>query len=181
VSAVPQKNGTIVWFVGLSGSGKSTIGRIVERRLQQNGIPHAVLDGDELRQTLSPDLGFSYEDRMQHIRRTMLVARLLSRNGIVVLAPLITPYREMREECRRTLPAYKEVYVRCPLEHCIARDVKGLYAEAIAGRISQFTGISDRFDEPDNPSLVVETDKETPEISAGKVIRLLRDSGVQLP
>ncbi len=176
-----QQNGTVVWFVGLSGSGKSTIGRIVEQWLHRHSIPHAVLDGDELRQTLSPDLGFSYEDRIQHIRRTTLVARLLSRNGIVVLASLITPYQEMREECRSMLPAYEEVYVKCPLERCIARDVKGLYAKAMAGQIPQFTGISDRFDEPGNPSLVVETDKETPEISAGKVIRLLRESGVRLP
>ena len=177
---MPLNNGTVVWFVGLSGSGKSTIGKIVERHLRQHDIPHALLDGDELRRVLSPDLGFSYEDRMRHIRRTLLVAKLLSRNGIVVLASLITPYREMREECRRELPAYEEVYVKCPLERCVERDVKGLYRRAIAGQIPRFTGITDRFDEPDNPSLIIETDKESPESSADRVIRLLRKRGVRL-
>ncbi len=177
---MPLGNGTIVWFVGLSGSGKSTISRIVERQLRERNIAHAVLDGDELRQALSPDLGFTYQDRMQHIRRTIYMTRLLSRNGVVVLAPLITPYREMREECRRELPSYEEVYVKCPLDRCIERDVKGLYRKAIAGQIPRFTGISDRFDEPDHPSLVIETDKETPEESASRVVRLLRDRGVPL-
>jgi len=170
---MPRENGTVVWFVGLSGSGKTTIGRLVEKELQERGIPCAVLDGDELRSAISPDLGFAYEDRMTHIRRTLLVAGLLARNGLVVLAPLITPYREMRELCRTRLPSYLEVYVRCPIETCILRDVKGLYRQALAGRIPLFTGIGDRFDEPENPDLVVDTNAETPEESARRVIRLL--------
>ncbi|MFC4302200.1 adenylyl-sulfate kinase [Cohnella boryungensis] len=172
--------GTVVWFVGLSGSGKTTIGRIVSQELQRRNIAHAVLDGDELRQALSSDLGFSRPDRMKHIQRTLFVAQLLSRNGIVVLVPLITPYKEMREQCRASLPSYAEVYVKCPLERCIERDVKGLYRKALAGEIPHFTGIDDRFDEPDSPDLTIETDGETPASSAGRIMELLRRRGVKL-
>mgnify|MGYP001331213804 CR=1 FL=1 len=169
--------GTVVWFVGLSGSGKTTISRLVEKELDRRGVLRAVLDGDELRQAISPDLGFGYEDRMSHIRRTPYMAGWLSRNGFVVLAPLIPPYREMREMCRELLPSFREVYVKCPIGECIARDVKGLYRKALAGEIPEFTGISDRFDEPESSDLILETDRESPEESARKVCDLLRDVG----
>jgi adenylylsulfate kinase len=161
--------------VGLSGSGKTTISRIVESKLKAEGVLLEILDGDEIRKIISADLGFGYDDRMTHIRRTAFVASLLARNGIVVLAPLITPYREMREYCREKLQgAYLEIYVECPIEICIERDVKGLYRKALRGEIPMFTGLTDRFDEPDNPDLFVRAALETPEQSADNVVALLR-------
>ncbi|QJD85129.1 adenylyl-sulfate kinase [Cohnella herbarum] len=165
---------TVCWLVGLSGSGKSTISRLVESTLKLSGIKIEVLDGDDIRKRLSPDLGYEYNDRITQVKRTVFLAEILARHGILVLAPLITPYTEMREYCRKQLVSYVEVYVKCPIDICMERDVKGLYKKAIEGRIPLFTGLTDRFDEPISPDLIVETDKESPEESAAKVVDLLR-------
>ncbi|HEY0828139.1 MAG TPA: adenylyl-sulfate kinase [Bacilli bacterium] len=168
-----SRQGITLWFYGLSGSGKSTICREVMRELSAMGMSVEMLDGDEMRKNINSRLGFSYEDRKQNVRNAAYIANLLTRNGVVVLASFITPYREMREECRRNIETYAEIYVKCPLRECIRRDVKGLYRKAFKGEIPNFTGISDPFEEPVSPDLVLETDLETLEESKQKVISYL--------
>jgi adenylylsulfate kinase len=124
VSLVPH--GKVIWFVGLSGAGKTTISLLVQEKLREQGIACERLDGDDLRKTLCSDLGYAYLDRLENVRRVSFVAELLSRNGITVLVSLITPYREMRDHCRQAISSYTEAFVKCPLEHCINRDVKGI-------------------------------------------------------
>jgi adenylylsulfate kinase len=165
-----------LWFTGLPCSGKTTISEIVEKELRERGLNIEVLDGDEVRKNLSKDLGFSKEDRDTHIRRIGFLAKLLSRNGVATLAAFVSPYREIRDFLRSEILNFVEVYVKCSLEACIQRDVKGMYKKAIAGEIKNFTGISDPYEEPLNPEVIVETDKETPEESAQKVLRKLESS-----
>jgi adenylyl-sulfate kinase len=136
-----------------------------------------VLDGDEVRKNLSQGLGFSKEDRDTNIRRIGYVAKLLSRNGVAVITSAISPYREVREEVRREIGDFIEVYVKCPLEVLARRDVKGLYARALRGEIPNFTGVSDPYEEPLHPEVTVETDRETVEESVGKVLRFLEERG----
>jgi adenylylsulfate kinase len=126
--------------------------------LRQHGTLVEVLDGDEIRRSLSADLGFSAKDRQEHARRVIFLSKLLVRNGINVIVPLISPYRETRELARQELERFIEVYVKCPLEECIRRDVKGLYGRAIRGEITEFTGISDPYEPPESPEVTVETD-----------------------
>jgi len=171
------QTGVAVWFTGLSGAGKSTISEAVAERLRKRQIPVEILDGDVMRQKLAPDLGFSKQDRYANIARAAYVAQLLVKNGILVLAPFISPYRDMREYVRREIGSFVEVYVKCSLEECIRRDVKGLYQKALSGEIAAFTGISDPFEEPEHPDLVLETDRETVEQSADKVVEYLLQKG----
>lgn len=170
--------GFTLWFTGLPCSGKTTIAELVEKELRARGLRVESLDGDEIRRHFSSDLGFSKEDRDKHIRRMGFIAKLLSRNGVATLAAFVSPYREIREQIRSEIENFVEVYVKCPLEVCIQRDVKGMYKKALAGEIKNFTGISDPYEEPLNPELIVETDKESPEESAQKVIRKLEDLGL---
>ncbi len=178
--AIGQKGFTL-WFTGLSGAGKTTISRIVREELLRRGRNVEVLDGDEVRENLSKGLGFSKEDRDTNIKRIGYVAKLLTRNGVAVITAAISPYRETRDYVRREIGNFVEVYVKCPIEVCIQRDVKGLYKKALAGEIKQFTGVSDPYEEPLNPEVVVETDRETPEESAAKVIRRLEELGYLEP
>jgi len=168
-----MQKGYTLWFTGLSGAGKTTLGNLVERELKARGIKVECLDGDVVRRGLCRDLGFSREDRMKNIERVCFVAELLDRNGIWVVASFITPYRGMRGLCRKELSNYVEVYVRCSLDVLINRDIKGLYRKAMAGEIANSTGISDPFEEPDNPDIVVRTDRETPEESLARIIAWL--------
>lgn len=170
-----MQKGYTLWFTGLSGAGKTTLGNLVEMELKTRGIKVECLDGDVIRQGLCRDLGFSPEDRMKNIERVCFVAKLLNHNGIWVMASFITPYRSMRSLCRNELSNYIEVYVQCHRDVLINRDIKGLYKKAIAGEIANFTGISDPFEEPDNPDIVVQTDRETPEESRVKIITWLKD------
>ncbi len=147
----------VLWFTGLSGSGKTTTARCVEAILRERGVRTELLDGDELRETICRGLGFAREDRLENIRRIAYVAKLLSRNGVTVLVSAITPYREMRDYVRAHVPGYTEIYVRCPLEECEKRDVKGLYAKARRGEIAAFTGISDPYEEPTDADVVIDT------------------------
>lgn len=172
-----EARGFTVWLTGLSGAGKTTIARALERELRRRGCRVEILDGDEVRKHLSQGLGFSKEDRDTNIRRIGYVAKLLSRNGVAVITSAISPYREVREEVRREIGDFVEVYVKCPLEVLARRDVKGLYARALRGEIPNFTGISDPYEEPLHPEVVVETDRETVEESAGKVLRFLEERG----
>jgi adenylylsulfate kinase len=168
------QKGITVWFTGLSGAGKTTISKLVETELKKSKLKVEALDGDIVRQHLTADLGFSKEDRQKNIERVVFVAKLLTRNDIIVLASFITPYQQMRDYCRREIGSLVEVYVKCPLEKCIQRDVKGLYKKALNGEIRGFTGISDSFEEPINPEIIVETDQETAKESAAKVLAYLK-------
>src|SRR5262249_39566085 len=154
IPAMSQKGFTL-WFTGLSGAGKTTLSNIIEEELRKRGLRVEVLDGDVVRTNLSKGLGFSKEDRDINIRRIGFVCHLLSRNGVAAIAAAISPYREIRDEVRRTVVDFVEVYVKCPLDVCVQRDVKGLYAKAIAGEIPVFTGVSDPYEEPLNPEVTV--------------------------
>jgi adenylyl-sulfate kinase len=183
--------GFTVWFTGLSGAGKTTLGTALATELAARGVKVEILDGDEVRTNLSKGLGFSKEDRDTNIRRIGYVSRLLARNGAGVIAAAISPYREVREEVRRSIEAegaaFIEVFAKCPIDILAERDVKGLYKKALAGEIKEFTGISDPYEEPENPEVIVETDRETIEQSANKIIqelerqRLLRTAAASVP
>jgi adenylyl-sulfate kinase len=163
-------NGFTVWFTGLPSSGKSTLARMVEDVLKDRGFHVEVLDGDEVRLRLSKGLGFSKEDRDENIRRIAYVAKVVTRCGAVAITCAISPYRDIRNEARAEIGRFVEVYVKCDLEECIRRDVKGLYKKALSGEIKNFTGISDPYEEPLNPEIVVETHKETHQESVYKII-----------
>jgi len=172
-----ERRGFTLWLTGLPSSGKSTLAELVAKRLRTAGHPVELLDGDEVRLRLSKGLGFSKDDRDENIRRISYVARLLTRVGAVAITAAISPYREIREEARREIGDFVEVYVKCPLEECVRRDVKGLYRKAIGGEIPRFTGISDPYEAPESPDVVVETDREAPEDSAEKILGALRRLG----
>jgi adenylyl-sulfate kinase len=165
--------GLTVWFTGLSGAGKSTISQAVATRLYAMGMRYELLDGDTVRQHLCKDLGFSKPDRDENIRRIGFVADLLTRNGVVVLAAAISPYRSIREEVRARVCDFIEVYVNTPLNICEERDPKGLYRKARAGLLPQFTGIDDPYEAPEHPEVECRTDRETLEESAEKVVRAI--------
>ncbi len=169
--------GFTVWFTGLSGAGKSTIAEALEPALRARGVNVEILDGDIVRTNLSKGLGFSKEDRDTNILRIGFVAHLLSRNGVGVITSAISPYREIRDQVREQNGDFIEVFVKCPLEELIRRDVKGLYEKAIKGEIKNFTGVSDPYEEPLNPEVTVETDKETVEESTAKVLAAIEQHG----
>ncbi len=175
--------GFTIWFTGLSGAGKSTIARLVEKELRQRGMKVEVLDGDVVRTHLSKGLGFSKEDRDTNIRRIGWVCEVLSRNGVVAIGAAISPYRAIRDEIRARIPNFIEVYVQAPIDVLAERDVKGLYKKALAGEIANFTGVSDPYEPPLNPEVVCYSDgRETPEESAAKVVAKLEEMGlVPLP
>lgn len=172
-----NQRGFTLWFTGLSGSGKTAIARQVEQELRRRGLKVERLDGDIVRQGLTRDLGFSREDRDKNIERVTFVARLLTRNGVAVLCSFISPYRERRQKSRQEIGEFIEVYVDCPLEVCAQRDVKGLYARALAGQIENFTGVSDPYEPPENPEIVCHTAEETLEESTAKVLAYLEEHG----
>ena len=165
--------GFTLWFTGLPSSGKSTLARSVEEILLERGMNVEVLDGDEVRENLSKGLGFSKEDRDTNIRRIGFVAKLLSRNGTVAITAAISPYRDVRDEMRRAIGRFVEVYVKCPIEVLTERDVKGLYRKALAGEIKHFTGVDDPYEPPLKPEIVVESDRESVAESVDKIIRTL--------
>ena len=168
--------GFTLWFTGLSGAGKTTISKLVEEELRQRRRRLEILDGDVVRENLSKGLGFSKEDRDTNIRRIAFVADLLSRNGVPVITAAISPYREIREEARDLMGArFIEVYIEASVEACAERDVKGLYKKAFAGEIKEFTGVSDPYEEPLDPEIVLDTENETPEESAQKLIDYLEE------
>ena len=174
------QKGVVVWFTGLSGSGKSTVAREVEKKLFEQGHLVYVLDGDNIRFGLNKNLGFSPEDRVENIRRVGEVAKLYADAGVIALTAFISPYRSDRDLARNLLKEgeFIEVFVGCPLEECEKRDVKGLYQKARAGEIEEFTGVSAPYEEPVAPELVLNSANETPEQSAEKVIGYLRDQGI---
>ena len=169
--------GFVVWFTGLPSAGKSTLARLLEGALRRRGWPVEVLDGDEVRLRLTKGLGFSREDRDENIRRISFVARLLARHGVATITAAISPYRGAREEARREIGRFVEVYVKCALDTCVQRDVKGLYRRALAGEITNFTGISDPYEEPLAPEVTVQTDRESAEESVGRILARLEALG----
>lgn len=169
--------GFVVWLTGLPSSGKTTIARILEKHLRDRGLKVELLDGDEVRRWLSPKEGFSREDRERHLRRVAYVSKLLARNGVAVLASFVSPYRSARGEARRVVEGeglkFVEVYVKCSLEECMRRDPKGLYRMALRGEIENMTGVQDPYEEPINPEVVVDSEAETPERCAEKILNKL--------
>jgi adenylyl-sulfate kinase len=172
-----MERGFTIWFTGLSGAGKSTLATILAQELEDLGHRVELLDGDEVRKNLSSGLGFSKADRDANIRRIAYVAKLLSRHGVVAITAAISPYREIRDEARREIRNFVEVFVDCPIEVCEERDVKGLYARARRGEIAQFTGVSDPYEPPLNPEVTVYTHRETPRESVDKILGVLADLG----
>jgi adenylyl-sulfate kinase len=171
-----QWEGFTLWFTGLSGSGKSTISDVIVKEFERRGVPVEVLDGDVVRENLSKGLGFSKEDRDTNIRRIAFVADLVSKNGTPVITAAISPYREIRDEARELMDGrFVEAYVATSLEECERRDVKGLYAKARSGEIPEFTGVSDPYEPPESPELVVETEGRTPEESAQQILDYLEE------
>ena len=171
--------GYTLWFTGLSGAGKTTISKHVEEELRARGSKLEILDGDVVRENLSKGLGFSKEDRDTNIRRITFVADLLSRNGVPVITAAISPYRELRDEAREKMgERFIEIYVKASVEVCAERDPKGLYEKAFAGEIKEFTGVSDPYEPPLDPEVTLDTEVESPEESAGKIIAHLEERGL---
>jgi adenylylsulfate kinase len=176
-----SESGLTLWFTGLSGAGKSTIGEAVEAQLRERGAKVEILDGDVVRTNLSKGLGFSKEDRDTNIRRIAFVADLLSRNGVVAITAAISPYREIRQEARELMgDRFVEIYVKASVEECARRDVKGLYEKAFKGEIKEFTGVSDPYEPPEYAEVTVDTEHETVEESAAKVLAYIDSRVVQV-
>lgn len=170
---------TVVWFTGLPCSGKTTLANKLARELEKRELKVERLDGDIVRKRLSQDLGFSREDRAINIDRVSFVSNLLSRNGVIVLASFVSPFRKRRRKTRREMGnRYVEVFVNCPVEECIKRDVKGMYKKALNGEIKGFTGVDDPYEKPLNPEIIINSKEEKIEDSVNKIINKLIELGV---
>ena len=170
--------GCTVWFTGLSGAGKSTVSTLLHQRLSAAGAKVELLDGDVVRTHLSKGLGFSREGRDENIRRIGFVCELLSRNGVIVIAAVISPYREARDTVRARIPNFVEIFMECPMDVLVERDVKGLYKRALAGEIENFTGVSDPYEAPASPELTIHSSQETPQQSVDRVWLTLKSLGL---
>jgi adenylylsulfate kinase len=173
-----RDRGFTLWFTGLPCSGKSTLAELVAKGIELRGRGVEVLDGDRVRTNLTKGLGFSKADRDENIRRIGFVCGLLSKHGAVAISAAISPYRSLRDEVRSKIENFVEIYVDTPLEVCIARDVKGMYRKALAGEMKNFTGVSDPYEPPPHPELVIRTQNETPEESAALVLAKLEELGL---
>jgi len=169
--------GFVLWFTGLSGSGKSTLSRLIEGELRQRGCKVEVLDGDEVRENLSKGLGFSKEDRDTNILRIGYVSKLLARNGAIAITAAISPYAEVRNQCRAMNRNFVEVYAECSIEELTRRDVKGLYAKALSGEIKNFTGISDPYQAPENAEITINSETQSEEESLLAIMSFLEGQG----
>ena len=168
----------VIWLTGLPCSGKTTISRALEKKLKSQGKEVVVLDGDELRKTISKDLGFSEEDRKKHNERVIKLAKELNDKGKFVILALVSPIRKVREEARRTIgESFIEVYLSCPLAICIKRDVKGHYRKALNGEIKNFTGIGQKYEEPLNPEVIIYSALETEQQSVDRLFKFLKERG----
>ena len=171
------QRGFTIWFTGLSGAGKSTLAEALEPVLKARGHNVEILDGDVVRTNLSKGLGFSKEDRDTNILRIGFVAHLLSRNGVAVITAAISPYKEIRDQNRALIKDFVEVYVECSIPELTRRDVKGLYEKALKGEIQNFTGVSDPYEAPEHPEVVVNSEHETVEESMNKILAYLEGAG----
>ncbi len=172
-----NERGFTIWFTGLPCSGKSTVADAVAEELRKQRLKVERLDADIIRRYLWRELGYSKEDRDENIRRVAYLAQLLTRNGVAVLTSFISPYRELRDYARREIGDFVEVYVKCPVEVCMQRDTRGMYKKALAGDIHNFTGISDPYEEPLYPEVLIESDKEPLAQSVGRVMAKLKEFG----
>ena len=172
-----EQKGVTVWFTGMSGAGKTALAVPLEQELRRRGLKVERLDGDIVRESLTRDLGFSKEDRDKNIERVTFVAKLLTRNGVIVLCSFISPYREVRAKVAKEVGNFVEVYCYAPLETLIERDVKGLYKKALAGEIENFTGVSDPYEPPENPDVTTDSSAESIEESLGKILAKLEALG----
>lgn len=172
-----QDRGFTVWFTGLSGAGKSTLATMLVEELRARGRKVELLDGDVVRTNLSKGLGYSKEDRDTNILRIGFVAHLLTRNGVVTVVSAISPYRETRDRVREMIGSFVEVYLSCSMEELLRRDVKGLYAKALRGEIPNFTGVSDPYEPPESPELLIDTEKLSPEESLQAILECLGQLG----
>ena len=175
--------GATVWFTGLPCSGKTTVADRVYEILKEKGYKVERLDGDIMRKSpISRELGFTKEDRRKNLERVAFISKLLSRNGVIVLATFVSPYNDIRRDIKNTIGAdrFHLVWARCPVEVCIKRDVKGMYKKALAGEIQNFTGVDDPFEEPTDPpaDLILDTDKEEVEESVNKVLEFMKRRGI---
>src|SRR5580658_1520706 len=164
-----KHEGFTLWLTGMSGAGKSTLSERLMARLREGDARAELLDGDEVRAALSPNLGFSQADRDAHVRRLGFVSQLLTRNGVISVVAAISPYRETRDEVKRSIPRFVEVFVDCPIDVLTSRDVKGLYKRALAGEQKNFTGNSDACEPPVEPDVVIRHDRESIEESLNKI------------
>ncbi len=165
-----------MWLTGLPGAGKTTIARTLEAEFRREGIPVEVLDGDEIRAALSPELGFGPADRELHNRRVIYLAKLLSRNGVIAIVSLISPYRAIRDAARVELGRFVEVWVKCSLEECMRRDPKGHYKRALDGKNTQMTGVQAPYEPPEHPDVIVDTEQWPLERCVAEVCRVLTES-----
>jgi adenylyl-sulfate kinase len=176
-----KNRGFTLWFTGLPCSGKSTLAEIIAPELRRRGRGVEILDGDVVRTNLTKGLGFSKEDRDENIRRIGFVCGLLSKHGAIAISAAISPYRSVRDEVRSKIENFIEVYVETPLDLCIQRDVKGMYKKALAGEMKNFTGISDPYEAPLHPEILIQTQKESPEESAARILGRLERMGLIEP
>jgi adenylylsulfate kinase len=172
-----KQQGFTIWFTGLPCCGKTTIANQVAVLLKKRNFLVEQLDGDIIRQNFSSDLSFSKKDRDENIKRATFLAKMLSRNNVIVLASFVSPYRKQRMKARKEIKHFVEVYVRCPVKICMRRDVKGMYKKALEGKIQHFTGVDDPYEEPENPELIVDTDIESVEESVEKVMKKIEERG----
>jgi len=170
-----NQTGFTAWFTGLPCCGKTTVADKVAEILIDKGYKVQRLDGDIVRKDLTKDLGFSKEDRDENIRRVSYLAKNLTKSGLIVLATFVSPYKARRDKSRKEIGNFVEIYVKCPVEVCKKRDVKGMYKKALAGEIKDFTGVDDPYEEPDNPELIINSDKETVEESVEKILKKLEE------
>lgn len=172
--------GALVWFTGLSASGKSTIAHHLESRLHESGCSTYVFDGDNVRHGLCSDLGFSHQDRSENIRRIGEMGRLFFDAGIITITAFISPFRRDRRKIRSLFPEdrFLEIYVKCPIDVCATRDQKGIYEKARQGLIDEFTGISSPYEEPENPDLIIRSDQVDPETAADRIIALMKSLSI---
>jgi adenylyl-sulfate kinase len=172
-----KHQGFTIWFTGLPCCGKTTIADQVAIVLKNKKYTVEQLDGDIIRQDVTRDLGFSKKDRDENIKRVTSIAKTLTQNNVIVLASFVSPYRIQRRNARKEIQKFIEVYVRCPVEICIQRDVKGMYQKALEGKITHFTGVDDPYEEPEHPELILDTDKESVEESVKKVLQKIEELG----
>lgn len=173
-----QHHGAVVWFTGLPSSGKSTIAHAVYSQLLERGLAVELLDGSEVRESLSRGLGFSREDREENVRRIGYVAKLLSRNGVIAICAAVSPFRATRDEVRRNTTNFLEVFVDCPVAVAEARDPDGMYARARRGEIEEFTGVNAPYEPPESPEVHIHAERESVHDAAWKVLRTLEMIGI---